>query len=74
MHVLSCSEQDYSDPVVVVHTYRCIGIFEFNMKKLLIFQFFSVPQQGVLDVSTEFGKMRVEPNEICVIQVRIGIV
>jgi homogentisate 1,2-dioxygenase len=31
----------------------------------------SVPQQGVLDVTTEFGKMKVEPNEICVLQVRI---
>lgn len=28
---------------------------------------FSVPQQGVLDIVTEFGKMKVSPNEICVI-------
>ncbi|XP_003747579.1 homogentisate 1,2-dioxygenase [Galendromus occidentalis] len=27
-----------------------------------------VPQQGALDVTTEFGKMHVKPNEICVIQ------
>ncbi|RCI04483.1 hypothetical protein CU098_012978, partial [Rhizopus stolonifer] len=27
-----------------------------------------VPQQGVLDIITEFGKMRVAPNEIAVIQ------
>lgn len=29
---------------------------------------FVVPQLGALFISTEFGKMRVEPNEICVIQ------
>lgn len=28
----------------------------------------TVPQQGALDITTEFGKMRVQPNEICVIQ------
>ena len=27
-----------------------------------------VPQQGKLNITTEFGKMEVEPNEICVIQ------
>lgn len=27
-----------------------------------------VPQQGVLDITTEFGKLRVAPNEIAVIQ------
>lgn len=28
----------------------------------------SVPQQGSLMITTEFGKMKVSPNEICVIQ------
>ncbi len=31
----------------------------------------AVPQQGSLYVTTEFGKMLVAPNEICVIQVSI---
>lgn len=31
---------------------------------------FLVPQQGKVLITTEFGKMMVEPNEICVIQVR----
>ena len=31
----------------------------------------SVPQQGEILITTEFGKMMVEPNEICVIQVRM---
>ncbi|XP_055386481.1 homogentisate 1,2-dioxygenase [Condylostylus longicornis] len=30
--------------------------------------FLIVPQCGVLDITTEFGKMKVKPNEICVIQ------
>lgn len=30
-----------------------------------------VPQQGQILITTEFGKMLVEPNEICVIQVRL---
>jgi len=28
-----------------------------------------VPQQGTLYITTEFGKVKVEPMEICVIQV-----
>lgn len=29
---------------------------------------FLVPQQGTLEIKTEFGRMTVAPNEICVIQ------
>lgn len=32
----------------------------------------TVPQQGEVLITTEFGKMMVEPKEICVIQVRPG--
>ena len=31
--------------------------------------FISVPQQGSLDIITEFGRLHAEPNEIVVIQV-----
>ena len=31
--------------------------------------FIVVPQQGTLMITTEFGKMEVKPNEICIIQV-----
>ncbi len=31
----------------------------------------SVPQQGEILITTEFGKMMVETNEICVIQVSL---
>ncbi|XP_066960066.1 homogentisate 1,2-dioxygenase [Macrobrachium rosenbergii] len=30
--------------------------------------FLIVPQQGALNITTEFGRLHVEPNEICVIQ------
>lgn len=30
--------------------------------------FHTVPQSGTLDIKTEFGRMSVAPNEICVIQ------
>jgi homogentisate 1,2-dioxygenase len=30
--------------------------------------FLIVPQEGALDITTEFGRIFVEPNEICVIQ------
>lgn len=31
----------------------------------------TVPQQGPLLITTEFGRMKVDPNEICVIQVGV---
>ena len=31
--------------------------------------FLIVPQQGTILVTTEMGRMEVEPNELCVIQV-----
>lgn len=34
----------------------------------IFFHCFIVPQQGTLDIKTEFGRMTVSPNEICVIQ------
>lgn len=27
-----------------------------------------MPQEGILKITTEFGKLKVKPNEICVIQ------
>lgn len=37
-------------------------------QKIIVMFATSVPQQGTLDVKTEFGRMTVAPNEICVIQ------
>jgi len=45
-------------------------VFKIVIKLLNIFFSFSVPQQGRLTITTEFGKMTVDPNEICVVQVQ----
>lgn len=53
---------------VAIHIYTCNA----SMEKMAIYNsdgdFLIVPQEGVLDITTEFGKMLVCPNEICVIQ------
>lgn len=53
---------------IAIHVFLC----NTSMKDKCFYNadgdFLIVPQQGVLDITTEFGKMRVEPNEICVIQ------
>lgn len=38
------------------------------MKIKLILAYLPVPQQGTLRIKTEFGRLVVAPNEICVIQ------
>ncbi|KAK7067625.1 hypothetical protein SK128_013911, partial [Halocaridina rubra] len=51
-----------------IHVYVC----NTSMKDSALYNsdgdFLIVPQQGALDITTEFGKLHVEPNEICVIQ------
>ncbi|OXU17585.1 hypothetical protein TSAR_014480 [Trichomalopsis sarcophagae] len=53
---------------IAVHVYLCNA----SMKDKAFYNsdgdFLIVPQLGALYITTEFGKMRVEPNEICVIQ------
>ena len=53
---------------MAIHVYTCNA----NMFQQAMYNsdgdFLIVPQHGVLDISTEFGKMSVAPNEICVIQ------
>jgi len=53
---------------IAVHVYMC----NISMDQRAMYNsdgdFLIVPQQGTLDVRTEFGKMKVRPNEICVIQ------
>jgi homogentisate 1,2-dioxygenase len=69
---------------IVIHVFMCNssmndramynsdGDMLFGAEQLLIIIIimysFIVPQQGVLHVTTEFGRMCVAPNEICVIQ------
>uniref|UniRef100_A0A023GBH8 Homogentisate 1,2-dioxygenase n=1 Tax=Amblyomma triste TaxID=251400 RepID=A0A023GBH8_AMBTT len=53
---------------VAIHVYCC----NISMKDKALYNsdgdFLIVPQQGSLSIVTEFGRMRVDPNEICVIQ------
>ncbi|KAK4873701.1 hypothetical protein RN001_013061 [Aquatica leii] len=53
---------------IAIHVYAC----NVSMKDRAFYNsdgdFLIVPQQGALKIITEFGKMIVQPNEICVIQ------
>ncbi|KYQ57382.1 Homogentisate 1,2-dioxygenase [Trachymyrmex zeteki] len=53
---------------IAIHVYLCNA----SMKDRAFYNadgdFLIVPQLGILQITTEFGKMRCEPNEICVIQ------
>jgi homogentisate 1,2-dioxygenase len=53
---------------IAIHIYVC----NISMENRAFYnsdgEFLIVPQQGALDIITEFGRIYVEPNEICVIQ------
>jgi homogentisate 1,2-dioxygenase len=50
-----------------IHTYSC----DLSMEKTAFYSsdgdMLIVPQQGELHITTEFGRMKVKPQEICVI-------
>uniref|UniRef100_A0A1A9W0S3 Homogentisate 1,2-dioxygenase n=1 Tax=Glossina brevipalpis TaxID=37001 RepID=A0A1A9W0S3_9MUSC len=52
---------------LAVHVYLCNESMDNTAFYNSDGDFLIVPQQGVLDITTEFGKMKVAPNEICVI-------
>ncbi|XP_001663831.2 homogentisate 1,2-dioxygenase [Aedes aegypti] len=52
---------------LAVHVYLCNSSMENQAMYNSDGDFLIVPQQGSLDITTEFGKMYVQPNEICVI-------
>ncbi|XP_046804490.1 homogentisate 1,2-dioxygenase [Lucilia cuprina] len=52
---------------LAVHVYLCNTSMENTAFYNSDGDFLIVPQEGVLDITTEFGKMKVSPNEICVI-------
>uniref|UniRef100_A0A8C9S8G7 Homogentisate 1,2-dioxygenase n=1 Tax=Scleropages formosus TaxID=113540 RepID=A0A8C9S8G7_SCLFO len=60
---------------IAIHVYTC----NYSMTDKCFYNsdgdFLIVPQQGKILVTTEFGKMMVEPNEICVVQqgMRFGV-
>lgn len=53
---------------IAVHIYTCNSSMENRAFYNSDGDFLIVPQEGALDITTEHGKMYVEPNEICVIQ------
>nr|AAF36489.1 homogentisate 1,2-dioxygenase [Drosophila melanogaster] len=52
---------------LAIHIYSCNGSMDNSAFYNSDGDFLIVPQQGVLDITTEFGRMSVAPNEICVI-------
>ncbi|XP_063243032.1 homogentisate 1,2-dioxygenase [Bacillus rossius redtenbacheri] len=53
---------------VAVHVFLCNTSMEDKCFYNSDGDFLIVPQEGTLNITTEFGKMKVAPNEICVIQ------
>ncbi|XP_042878654.1 homogentisate 1,2-dioxygenase-like [Penaeus japonicus] len=52
----------------IIHIYSCNKSMGDSAFQNSDGDFLIVPQQGVLDITTEYGRLRVSPNEICVIQ------
>lgn len=53
---------------MAVHIYACNSSMKNKAMQNSDGDFLIVPQQGTLKILTEFGRMIVEPNEICVVQ------
>lgn len=53
---------------LAIHVFRCNQSMDNRAFYNSDGDFLIVPQQGALDIRTEFGRIYVEPNEICVIQ------
>lgn len=53
---------------IAIHIYMCNSSMENRAFYNSDGDFLIVPQEGALDIVTEYGKIYVEPNEICVIQ------
>ncbi|XP_023937248.2 homogentisate 1,2-dioxygenase [Bicyclus anynana] len=53
---------------IAIHVYLCNDSMRNSAFYSSDGDFLIVPQQGVLNITTEFGKMEVRPNEIAVIQ------
>eukprot|EP00095_Tigriopus_kingsejongensis_P001822 maker-scaffold10_size831480-snap-gene-3.23 protein:Tk01822 transcript:maker-scaffold10_size831480-snap-gene-3.23-mRNA-1 annotation:"homogentisate -dioxygenase" len=71
LHTLSGAGDPKARHGVAIHIYSC----NTSMKDSCMYNadgdFLIVPQKGTLKITTEFGKMTVDPNEICVIQAGI---
>ena len=54
---------------VAIHIYACNQSMDNKAFYNSDGDFLIVPQKGALNIKTEFGRLIVAPNEICVIQV-----
>lgn len=73
IHIYTCNTSMYDSAFFNSDGDFLIGIIVINVfmiKLHMLIEYFSytVPQQGRLQITTEFGIMTVAPNEICVIQ------
>ncbi|CAD7079267.1 unnamed protein product [Hermetia illucens] len=53
---------------IAIHVYLCNSSMENKAMYNSDGDFLIVPQQGILDIKTEFGRLKIAPNQICVIQ------
>uniref|UniRef100_W8BR68 Homogentisate 1,2-dioxygenase n=1 Tax=Ceratitis capitata TaxID=7213 RepID=W8BR68_CERCA len=67
LHTVCGSDDIHCNNGIAIHVYLCT----ISMEKTAFYNsdgdFLIVPQKGVLEITTEFGKLKVKPNEICVI-------
>jgi len=68
LHTIAGAGDPKSRNGCVVHVFLCNASMENKAFYNSDGDFLIVPQQGSLYITTEFGKMKVDPNEICVIQ------
>jgi homogentisate 1,2-dioxygenase len=68
LHTVCGAGDPLSRHGIAVHIYACNASMENKAFYNSDGDFLIVPQQGALDITTEMGKLYVQPNEICVIQ------
>lgn len=68
LHTICGAGDPKSRHGIAIHIYLCNKSMEDRAFYNSDGDFLIVPQQGTLDITTEFGKLSVKPNEICVIQ------
>uniref|UniRef100_A0A672SVZ4 Homogentisate 1,2-dioxygenase n=1 Tax=Sinocyclocheilus grahami TaxID=75366 RepID=A0A672SVZ4_SINGR len=68
LHTVCGAGDSKSRNGIAIHMYTCNTSMTDKCFQNADGDFLIVPQQGEILITTEFGKMMVEPNEICVIQ------
>uniref|UniRef100_A0A7N6A4N2 Homogentisate 1,2-dioxygenase n=1 Tax=Anabas testudineus TaxID=64144 RepID=A0A7N6A4N2_ANATE len=73
LHTICGAGDTKSRNGIAIHVYTCNSSMIDRCFNNSDGDFLIVPQQGEILITTEFGKMKVEPNEICVIQVILNV-